>query len=73
MNERFERVIELHNRIHRFSGSYHNHIPSFPINSFHQSYHLSIDDLTIGAWSNQPCISQINGANKCQKMTKNMI
>ena len=44
MNERFERVIELHNRIHRFNGSYHNHIPSFPINSFHQSYHLSIDE-----------------------------
>ena len=73
MNRNIERILEYQNRINGFNSSYHNHIPSFPINSFHQSYHLSIDDLTIGAWTNQPCISQINGVNKCQKMTKNMI
>ena len=72
MNERFRKIL---NYITEFIGLVVATIiiSSFPINSFHQSYHLSIDDLTIGAWTNQPCISQINGVNKCQKMTKNMI
>ena len=73
MNRNIERILEYQNRINGFNSSYYNPISSLQFYSFHQSHHLSIDDLTIGAWTNQPCISQINGVNKCQKMTKNMI